>query len=323
MHRRRDYSINTGIKQYDPGNQGVLPDLHLQSIFHHLSMTLKKAILSTLAYSDIFDHPLTIDEIHRFLVMPALKEEVKSCLNELDLVLGSDEFYFLPGRKDVVHIRARREFVSQKAYERACGYGRWLGRLPFVRMVALTGSLAMRNSEQRGDYDYMLVAARGRVWTARIFALLLNKFANIFGETICPNLIVSEDMLEWKTRSLYSAHEIAQMVLIVGQSVYNDLRVVNKWVLDYLPNWEINRKANLIERTSILQKFLEYILASKLGDRFEAWEMNRKIAKFSRQHGYGLETNFTADICQGNFDHHGAWTMQQYQDRLEKMGLLK
>jgi hypothetical protein len=323
MHRRRDYSINTRIKQYDPGKPSVLPDLHLQSIFHHLSMTLKNAILSTLAYSDIFDHPLTIDEIHRFLVIPARKEDVASCLKELSMLSQSREYYFLPGRQDLVQIRVRRESLSRKAYERACWYGRLLGGLPFVRMVALTGSLAMSNSEQAGDYDYMLVAAQGRVWTARIFALLLNKFANVFGETICPNLIVAETVLEWKIHNLYSAHEIVQMILIAGRSVYNDLRVVNNWVLEYLPNWEIDRETNLNEQTSILKKLAEYILSGKLGDRFEAWEMNRKITKFSIQNGYGIETNFNADMCQGNFDHHGAWTMQQYQDRLETLGLTK
>ena len=44
--------------------------------------------------------------------------------------------------------------------------------------------------------------------------------------------------------------------------------------------------------------------------------MTRKIARFTNQEGFGLETTFTADICQGNFDHHGSWTMQKYHERL-------
>ena len=44
--------------------------------------------------------------------------------------------------------------------------------------------------------------------------------------------------------------------------------------------------------------------------------MNRKIARFKKQQGYGAETNFSADICQGNFDHHGLWALKALEDRL-------
>ena len=300
-----------------------MPDLHLQSIFHDLYIDLKNAILATLAYSDVFDYPLTVDEIHRFLVLNAAREDVLACLGESDLIFKNTGYYFLAGRENIVNVRIHREGVSRKSYERACWYGRLLGHMPFVRMVTLTGSLAMRNCDQTADYDYMLVAAKGRVWTARIFALLLNKFANLFGETLCPNLIVSEASLEWKERNLYSAREIAQMILLSGEEVFNELRVVNKWVLEYLPNWDINQKTKLHEKPFLLKETFEYFLGGSLGDRLEAWEMNRKIKKFSMQNGFGLETNFDADICQGNFDHHGTWTLQKYRERLEKLNLVK
>ena len=37
---------------------------------------LEHSILSALAYSDIFDHPLTLDELHKFLVISSTKEEI-------------------------------------------------------------------------------------------------------------------------------------------------------------------------------------------------------------------------------------------------------
>jgi hypothetical protein len=286
-------------------------------------MNLNSAILKTLSYSDVFDHPLTLDEIYRFLVAHACREDILVCLGELDLAHQKDGYYFLRGREQIVEIRKYRESASRRAYNRAHWYGRILGRLPFVRMVALTGSLAMRNCDQTGDYDYMLVASHGRVWTARIFALLLNKFANVFGETLCPNLIVSESMLEWKEHKLYAARELAQMVLISGAGVFNDLRVANNWIEDYLPNSNTSHVDAPYEKPSLFRKIIENFLSGKLGDKLESWEMDRKIRKFSRQQGFGIETNFNADVCQGNFDHHGMWTMQRYEERLRKLDLLK
>jgi len=73
----------------------------------------------------------------------------------------------------------------------------------------------------------------------------------------------------------------------------------------------------------MVQTFFEALLTTKLGGLFETWEMNRKIARFKKQTGYGVETNFSADICQGNFDHHASWTMQAYQDRLTALEITR
>lgn len=285
-------------------------------------MPLENAVVETLAYSDVFDYPLTIDELHRYCVVSASRDEVEQCAAINKEVSLCDGYYFLTGRDEIVVLRKRREFASRKIYKRAMFYGRILGRLPFIRMAALTGSLAVRNCDESADYDYMLVAKAGRVWTARVFALLLNRVANLLGETLCPNLIVSENRLEWKSRDLYSAREIEQMVLIHGEVVHLRLRVVNNWIQHYLPNITIDPE-KVEEKKYPLQKLLEFFLQGSLGDKFEAWEMNRKIARFSNQADFGTETNFNADICQGNFGHHGMWTIQKYQERLEKLRITK
>jgi hypothetical protein len=111
--------------------------------------------------------------------------------------------------------------------------------------------------------------------------------------------------------------------LISGADVFSDLRAANGWIEDYLPNSNAYQSIRLNEKPSMFRKILEILPGGKLGDRFEAWEMHRKITKFSKQQGFGIETNFNADVCQGNFDHHGMWTLQRYEERLRKLDLLK
>lgn len=280
---------------------------------------LEHAILATLAYSDIFDHPLTLDELHRYLIVFASRDQISECAISMIESACKDGYYFLGDRPEIVDIRKRREANSRKAFDRAMFYGRILGRLPFIRMVALTGSLAMLNLSKNRDMDYMLVTRPGRVWTARAFALLLGRLARLFGDVICPNVIVSENALEWNANNLYAAREFAQMIPISGLDVFNRLRLANLWVKDILPNFDLDSGSELSKekmQPSASQKLIEFLLVGKLGDIFEAWEMNRKIARFKKQKGYGLETNFTADICQGNFDHHGSWAMMAYEERL-------
>lgn len=280
---------------------------------------LEKAILETLAYSDVFDYPLTLDELHRFLTFPATVDELQECMVDMKNISFARGYYFLAGRGEIVDIRKQREENSRNAFRRAMFYGRILGRLPFIRMVALTGSLAMLNLSRNRDMDYMLIAKPGRVWTARAFALLLARITRLFGDVICPNVIVSENALEWWERNLYTAREFAQMIPISGEEMFCRLRVVNKWVKDVLPNHVILNEAKNSFETNVVQHSIEFFLNNRLGDLFESWEMNRKIVRFQKQTGYGAETNFSADVCQGNFDHHGSWTLNAYKERLESL----
>jgi hypothetical protein len=165
-----------------------------------------------------------------------------------------------------------------------------------------------------------LVACPGRLWTARAFVLLFGRLTRLYGHIICPNLIVIDDTLEWHQRDLYSARELCQMIPISGLDVYQKLMKANVWVKDFLPHaYKESKGSDSKKRTSILQKLIEFPWMGKLGDRFENWEMNRKIARFSKQKGFGEETIFNATMCQGNFDHHRKWVEKELQLRMNQL----
>lgn len=296
--------------------------------------SLERAILEALAYSDLFDQPLRLEEMHRYLPVRASLDELPSPLAALNSWTGNKYgFYFLAGREEIVEVRSEREARSRELLPVALRYGRILGQLPFVRMTALTGSLAVLNISRDADFDYLLVTAPGRLWTARVFALLFNRFTQIRGHTLCPNLIVAETALEWKQHDLYSARELHQMIPITGMNVYQKLMQANDWTRKFLPNAYASLRDPLrgskrsppstggLFRRSFrsLLATAEHVLRGSLGDRLEAWEMNRKIARFSKQAGFGEETVFTAEVCQGNFHHHREWTKKAYRKKLSSL----
>jgi len=295
----------------------------------HTVDKLSRAILQTVAYSDIFEYPLTAREIHRYLTGErASLEEVIQTLEADGGCPRTGDYFTLPGQERLVSIRREREFRSKELLPRAIRYGRILGSLPFIRMVALTGSLAVMNVSKNADFDYMLVTAPGRVWTARAFALLVNRFTRLQGHTLCPNLIVSENALEWPLHDLYSARELYQMVPTTGLDVYHQLIKANEWAKEFLPNaleytsLQDMQIKPVRERASAFQKFTEALLRGKLADRFERWEMDRKIERFSKQAGFGEETIFNAEVCQGNFHHHRKWTRGVYESKLAKLDIV-
>ena len=286
--------------------------------------SLERAILETLTYSDIFEYPLRLGEVHRYLPTLADVDELPIVLSTLNAQVGkSNEFYFLAGREDIVQIRMQRATRSSKLLPTALRYGRVLGALPFIRMVALTGSLAVLNISKDVDFDYMLVTRTGRVWTARAFAVLFNRIVRRFGHTICPNLIISENALEWPLHDLYSARELCQMIPITGMETYYRLLKTNEWAKDFLPNafQDYNSALSKNEQRQVpsLQSLLEVPLRGRFGNRFEQWEMNRKIARFAKQAGFGEETVFNAEVCQGNFHHHRKWTREVFEEKLSAL----
>ena len=92
----------------------------------------------------------------------------------------------------------------------------------------------------------------------------------------------------------------------------------NEWAKEFLPNCshDFSREQRATEVATTLQSRFELLLRGKLGDKFEAWEMTRKIARFSKQAGFGEETIFNANVCQGNFHHHRKWTREVFESKL-------
>jgi hypothetical protein len=285
-----------------------------------LSTRLPEAVFQTVAYADLFDHPLTAPEIHRYLIGVQVSFEIlEKALKMMGGITKKEGYFTLPGRDGILSIRRQRVACSRNLLPHALRYGRILGAMPFIRMVALTGSLAVLNVSKTDDFDYMLVTVPGRVWIGRTFALLLNRAVRALGHTICPNLIVSEKALEWPLHDLYSARELCQMIPISGRDTYQKLIHANTWAMQFLPNAFMESISPPPERTTSIQPLMEFPLSGSLGDRFERWEMNRKIDRFSRQEGFGDETVFNADVCQGNFHHHRKWTREAFENRLRSI----
>jgi hypothetical protein len=291
---------------------------------------IESAILQTITYVDVFDYPLTPEEVHRYLIgISAPAEKVTKILSNGHLIPHRlnrrDDYFFLSGRSGIVETRRRREGIAKKMWPVAWRYGRMLAALPFVRMVAITGSLAVNNVEPPADIDYLIVTKHGRLWSCRAWTILLVRLAARRGIHLCPNYFLSERHLRFEEQNLYTAHELTQMVPIAGLPIYRQMRQLNGWTADFLPNAagipQPTATALHADRPNIkhLPKAVtEGLLRTPPGSWLERWEMQRKIRKFSHQNG-GDESAFSADWCKGHFDGHRRRVLDEFDNQWQKV----
>jgi hypothetical protein len=286
--------------------------------------TVAAAVLRTLTYADLFDYAMTPEEVFRYLVgVRASRAEVEAALNDHSRLNGHiarvDGFLTLPQRQALGAARTRLHAAAERQFPRAKFYARLLAYLPFVRMVAITGGLAMENARD-GDSDYFIVTEPGRLWLVRGLAVALVRLARLFGDRLCPNMLLSANALALSDQNLYTAHEVVQMIPLYGLDLYRKMRTLNEWTNAFLPNAHaldvavmeqpLNRAGNWLKHV------VERMLDSRVGDQIEHWEMQRKIAKLSRQIPKNADdVIFSKDACRGFFSGHKRRVLMEFTTR--------
>jgi hypothetical protein len=290
-------------------------------------VALERAIVQAVAYADVFDFPLTADEMHRYLIgVSASRSSVRAALGSSRLipeVLSRTGRYFtLAGREMTIDTRRARASTAAGYWRRAVRYGHLIGSVPFVRMVAVTGALAMDNVAD-GDIDYLVVTEPGRLWLCRALVVGLVRTAALRGVVLCPNYFLSEQALVLAERNLFTAHEVAQMVPLTGIQTYQRMRALNRWTDTYLPNagGHPRRVTPAEPQPRRTRRILESTLRSPLASPFERWEMARKVRKLGQRSNGHAEAAFGPDWCKGHFGDHGQLTLSRYDERVQALGL--
>jgi hypothetical protein len=289
-----------------------------------MSSALQIAVLRTVLYADVFSFALSPREIHHFLIHPtrttpdAVDTAITALTHERGPLLHAEGYVCLRSRPELIALRQQRERSTAHLLPVAERYGRWLSRLPFIRMVALTGALAVRNAAPNDDIDYLIVTTKGRVWLARAFSIALVKWARRSGYVICPNYVLAETALAQERTDLFIAHELAQMLPLYGEALYGQMRQANPWANNFLPNatHPIHSIATHHQQP-LFKRAAEWLLCGRLGDWLESWEQQRKLRRFSAElRTPHHDARLDGEHVKGHFNDHGHRVLEAYRMRL-------
>jgi len=198
-----------------------------------------EAIRRSLAYASLFECPLTFAELHRSLMdVPLAPDELRRRVlaqAERRAVSVRDDLVYPPGREPWLALRAARRANTARLLARHDDALARLARLPYVKLVALSGACAHDNAGD-DDVDVFLVVRSGRL--ASVFLAVMIA-AKIFGlrRSLCLNYALDEASLALPERDLFTAAELAGMRPLAGRDLYRRFVEANAWALERFPNF--------------------------------------------------------------------------------------
>jgi len=236
----------------------------------------------SLIYHNFFEYPLTRLELIKW--QPGKKVE-KLKVPKINYGYTNGFFYLKPA-KGLISSRILRKKNSLKKIQIARKVSRLLKKIPFIKMIAITGSLSMFNAKDSSDIDLMVVTRKERLWKTRLISILLLTLCGIkmrrWGDKneknkICINIWIDESALTWvkNDRNFYTAHEIAQIIpLFDRENVYQKFLNKNSWLKEYWPNSvkiEKIKKYRKYKKLNVVEKVIE-----KLSFNFQKFYMKKK-----------------------------------------------
>lgn len=239
-------------------------------------ITLQQNILKVLSYFDIFHYPLLAGEITGYLEIPAAIQQVTEeleLLQQKNLVFKLDEFYAL---KDDIFMAIRRRDGNRLAIpemEKAKKAAALLYKFPFVKGLAISGSLSKNFADENSDIDFFIITKANRLWIARTIMHLFYKWAAFRKKQrlFCMNYYVDETALEIPEKNIYTAMEIVTLVPIQGGSCISRFMTANKWTATYFPGIELKEQTGVPAKKGFLGRAAEQLLSGSLGNAIDNW----------------------------------------------------
>ncbi len=143
-----------------------------------------------------------------------------------------------------------------------------LSRFPYVKGLAISGSLSKNYSTKKTDIDFFIITTANRLWIARTLMHLYKKFTFITGrqDWFCMNYYVDEAGLEIEEKNIYTAIEIATLLPMQGGMSIGQFMIANAWTKKYLPLYHKNDQCLPEIKKGWFSKLIEMAFNNRMGE---------------------------------------------------------
>ena len=194
-------------------------------------LSINAAIHKTIEYAKLFQYPLRPDELRERLFDVEIDEP--RFIRALDSLKLSPDAHLM-------ELRAEREKISDVAIREVQRHLRTLASIPFVRMIAFSGSTAHRNMTSTEDVDLFLIVEDRKLWAVFLCAMVWAKLKGL-RKRLCMNYLISDEALPLTETDLFTAQQVASLKPIYGKATYDRFIAANPFVRRRFPNFQVQR----------------------------------------------------------------------------------
>lgn len=246
----------------------------------------------TIAFFDLLKKPLSREE-HDFFHSPRFFSPADN-VNRI-LFKGRDYFSYLDNYS-ARNSLAGFERWNAEYEKRVMRYRSLLQMVPFVRMVAVCNSLAFKAADEKSDIDLFVIAAKNRLFLARILltalvhVLGLRRHGTKIAGRFCLSFFVSEEKLDlsdlWLGEDdIYFLMWMRGLKPLFGSEIFENLISANKRFRKFFPKaHSLNFEYVVVSAwASYIRRSLEFLMQNTLFDKLEIklreWQLTRAMAK--------------------------------------------
>lgn len=317
---------------------------------------LEKSILGTIIYYNNLGQPLTSFEVYKYLVRPVTRDylanvlnagygfsDVFTCLEKSlrlkEFIQRKNGFCFLIGKEHLIRQRIIKHRIAIKKWKKVRRMAKILQGVPFMRMVAVSGSLAVNNTRKKSDMDLLIVVKQGRIWMARALVTLVTQVLGVrrhrklTADRFCLNHYITDGSLCIPFQSLYNAQSYARLALVYqcgNEAIYSCFQKANSWIAEYLFNIKEQKTHFRAIRQNILKDrartFLEILLGGILGDILEKICKTYQIYRISKDpltEKVGGRVTFNDEQLEFHPDSPELKIIQSFNKKTFELGLLE
>lgn len=222
-------------------------------------LSLKQAVLATIAYADLLNFPLKCEEIEEYLYgWSATREAIEAVLKEIQGVIHLNGYYCLNNRIELIETRKKNDVLIKNYWKKIRRFRFLFQFCPFVRSVAVCNSVSYGNVKETSDIDLFVITADRKLSIARFFLKLMTQLFGVrvhhdfISKRFCLSFFVTESAHNLKAIAYefdpHLAYFVKTMTPLFGAKAFDEfLRDNESWMTPYFKRPNKSRSHELME----------------------------------------------------------------------------
>lgn len=289
---------------------------------------LQGNILKTVLYYDVFNYPLTKQEIYQNHPAKIDNREFEQALDLLvndGILIKNCDFYSVKKvTEEYIQQRITGNYKAGLMLLVAQQNSLFIAKFPFVSGVNISGSLSKNYYDERSDVDYFIITKPNRLWLCRtIFILYYKTLSKEKKKRFCLNYFISSADLNIHDKNPFVAKELAYLIPTVNKEVYHDLLSKNEWHKTYY----LNKPENTFPDCASAQepwykKALEFLFLGKFGNWMDTMLLKMTLRHWQKKHNeiskedFEIQFRSRKHVCKYHTHGHQNKILQLWDERI-------